>query len=64
MLPVVRFVHRDGRLAASINLDLGVRYAAGGRADYLVKTDRHGVFDERTSRTDLLTLNAGLSCCF
>ena len=64
MLPVVRFVHRDGRPAAAINLDLGARYAFGGRADYLVKTDRHGVFDERTSRTDLLILNAGLSFCF
>lgn len=63
-LPLLRFVQQDGRRVFSIDLDLGVRYAMGGRADYLVETDEYGVFDTRTSRTDLLTLSAGLSFVF
>jgi hypothetical protein len=63
-LPVVRFVQQDGRRVFSIDLDFGVRYAMGGRADYLVETDEYGVFDTRTSRTDLLTLSAGLTFVF
>ena len=63
-LSILRFVHRDGRRAFSIDLDLGVRYAKGGRADYLVESEEQGIFDSRTSRTDLLTLTAGLSFIF
>jgi hypothetical protein len=63
-LPIVRFVQQSGRRVFSIDLDLGVRYSLGGRAEYLVETDEYGVFDKRTSRTDLLTLSAGLSFVF
>lgn len=63
-LPIVRFVQQEGRRVFSIDLDLGIRYALGGRADYLVETDAYGVFDKRTSRTDLLTLSAGLTFVF
>jgi len=63
-LPILRFVQQDGRRMFSIDLDLGVRYAKGGRADYLVKTEEPGVFDSMTSRTDLLTFTAGLAFVF
>ena len=64
MLPIIRFVRRDGGIVASMDLDLGVRYARGGRADYLVESEEPGTYDSRTSRTDLLTLAAGLSFTF
>jgi hypothetical protein len=63
-LPILRFVQQDGRRIFSIDLDLGVRYARGGRADYLVESGEPGIFDTRTSRTDLLALTAGLSFIF
>ncbi len=63
-LPVLRFVTQDGNRFFSIDMDLGIRYALGGRADYLVETGEHGVFDSRTSRTDLLAFSAGLSLVF
>ena len=62
--PILRFIHQDGRRVFSIDLDLGARYAKGGRAYYLVESGGQGVFDSRTSRTDLLTLSAGLSFVF
>ena len=62
--PLVRFVQQDARRVFSIDLDLGVRYTLGGRADYLVETNRTGIFDTRSSRTDLLTLSAGLTFVF
>ena len=62
--PLLRFVRQDGRRAFSIELDLAARYAKGGRAEYLIETDEYGVFDGRRSRTDLLTLSAGLSFIF
>lgn len=62
--PLLRFIRQDGRRAFSIDLDLGARYAKGGRAEYLVESEEYGVFDARTSRTDLLTLSAGLSFIF
>jgi hypothetical protein len=64
MFPLIRFMHRDGRRVGSLDLDLGVRYARGGRADYLVETGLTGVYDTLTSRTDLLTLSAGLTISF
>ncbi|MHB8054974.1 MAG: hypothetical protein ACYDH3_06980 [Candidatus Aminicenantales bacterium] len=64
MLSLVRFVRRDGQTVASIDLDFGARYARGGRADYQVESGEPGVYESRTSRTDLLTLNAGLSFNF
>jgi hypothetical protein len=64
MFPVIRFVRRDGRTAGRLDVDLGVRYTKGGRAEYLVETGMPGVFDTRLSRTDLLTLSAGLSFSF
>ena len=64
MVPIVRFVRRDGRTAGSLDLDFGLRYVKGGRADYWVETGIPGVFDNRTSRTDLLTLLAGLTFSF
>jgi hypothetical protein len=60
LFPIVRFVRRDGSTVASIELDLGARFAKGGRADYLVESPYWGVYDSRRSRTDLLTLSAGL----
>jgi len=60
MLPIIRFVHPDGRTAWSIELDLGARYAKGGRAEYLVESGEPGIYDERASRTDMLTLISGL----
>jgi len=62
--PLFRILRRDRRIAGSIDLDFGVRYAKGGRADYLIESGTSGVFDERSSRTDLLTLSAGLSFSF
>lgn len=62
--PLVRFIHRDGRRIFSIDLDLGVRYAKGSRADYLKETGEPGIFDLRRSHTDLLTLAAGLAFIF
>jgi len=47
-----------------MELDLGIRYAKGGRADYLVESDEPGIYDPRTSRTDMLTLSAGLVFIF
>ncbi len=64
MLPIIRFVHRDGRIAGGLELDLGVRYAWGGRADYLVESGVTGIYDTLTSRTDTLTLSAGLTFAF
>jgi hypothetical protein len=64
MFPVVRFVRRDGRARGRLDLDFGVRYARGGRAEYLVETGIPGVFDMRHSRTDTLTLSAGLTFSF
>ena len=64
MFPVLGFVHRDGRSAGSLALDLGVRYAKGGRADYLIESGIPGVYDAWNSRTDLLTISAGLSLVF
>jgi hypothetical protein len=64
MFPVIRFVRRDGRTAGRIDVDLGVRYTKGGRAEFLVETGIPGVFDTRFSRTDLLTLSAGLAFSF
>jgi len=63
-LPILRFINQEGRRAFSIDLDLGARYAKGGRAYYLVESGGQGIFDSRTSRTDLLTLSAGLSFIF
>lgn len=64
MIPVIRFVQRDGRVVASMDLDFGIRYAKGGRADYLVSTGETAVYDTWNSRTDLLTLSAGLAFNF
>jgi len=64
LFPIVRFVRRDGATFAAIELDLGVRYAKGGRAHYLVENDGWGLYDSRNSRTDLLTLSAGLTFSF
>jgi hypothetical protein len=64
MFPVIRFVRRDGRTAGRLDIDLGVRYTKGGRAEYFVETGTPGVFDTRLSRTDLLTLSAGLAFSF
>jgi hypothetical protein len=50
MLPLVRFVRQDGRTLASIDLDLGVRYARGGQADYRVKGEEPGTYESRRSR--------------
>ena len=63
-LPILRFVAQEGDHFFSIDLDLGARYALGGRADYLVETGEHGTFDSRTSRTDLFTFSAGLAFIF
>ena len=63
-LPIIRFLHPGGRIAWAMELDLGLRYAKGGRADYLVETEKLGAYDFRNSRTDLLTLSAGLSFIF
>jgi hypothetical protein len=64
LVPVVQFFHRGGRRAGLLELDLGIRYAKGGRADYLVASGVTGVYDTRTSRTDVLTLAAGLTFSF
>lgn len=64
LIPIVRFVRPDGATAASIELDFSIRYAKGGRAEYLVQTEFLGVYDSRWSRTDLLTLSAGLAFGF
>lgn len=64
MFPIVRFIHRDGRTAAAIDVDLGVRYRRGGPADYLRKTPEPGIYDPLRSRTDLLALQAGLAVSF
>ncbi len=63
-LPVIRFVHREGRIGAAIDLDLGIRYAKGGRADYLVESGEIAVYDSRASQTDMLTFIAGLTFIF
>ena len=64
MLPVVRFVRQDSRTVASIDLDLSVRYARGGRADFQVESGESGAYELRRSRTDMITLNAGLTFNF
>jgi hypothetical protein len=64
MFPLIGFMHRDGRRVGSLELDLGVRFARGGRADYLVETGLTGIYDTLRSRTDLLTLSAGLMLSF
>ncbi len=64
LFPIIRFVRQDGRSAFALDLDLGARYALGGRADYLVESGEPGVFDSRTSRTNMLTLTAGLAFSF
>jgi hypothetical protein len=64
MFPLIGFMHRDGRRVGSLELDLGVRFARGGRADYLVETGLTGIYDTLRSRTDLLTLSAGLTISF
>lgn len=64
MVPVIRFVRRDGRARGRLDLDFGVRYARGGRAEYLVETARPGAYETRHSRTDVLTLSAGLTFSF
>ncbi len=64
LFPIVRFIGRNGSTLAAIELDLGARYLKGGRADYLVESGAWGIFDSRRSRTDLLTLSAGLTFSF
>jgi len=64
MFPIVKFVHRDGRTAAGLEMDLGVRYSRGGPAEYLRETDEPGIYDFLKSRTDLLVLKAGLTFSF
>ena len=62
--PLLRFINQEGRRVFSIDLDLGARYARGGEAYYLVEAGGEGAFDSRTSRTDMLTLSAGLTFVF
>ncbi len=64
MVPVIRFVRRDGRTRSRLEMDFGVRYARGGRAEYLVDTGIPGVYDTRRSRTDMLSVSAGLTFSF
>ena len=64
LFPIIRFVGQDGRNAFALDLDLGARYARGGTADYLVEGREIGTYDSRTSRTDMLTLFAGLVFSF
>jgi len=64
MMPIIRFVRQDGRTVSTIDLDLGIRYAKGGRADYLVESIDPGIYDSWNSRTDMVTIIAGLSFSF
>jgi len=64
LFPILRFVKPDGRSAFAMDLDFGIRYARGGRADYLIEGREPGIFDSRTSRTDMLTFIAGLAFSF
>ena len=70
MLPLARFVNaRSGSMLTSLDLDLGVRYVKGGRAEYLVEGSlfRRGdslFYDVRESETSLVKLVIGLSVTF
>ncbi len=63
----------DGKLGPDVFIDLQLRYLAGGEADYLKRGSirRSGgnqspsvTFDTQRSRTDLLTIQLGLSAAF
>jgi hypothetical protein len=64
MIPLLRMVRSDRGTRFSMDLEVGARFAKGGRAEYLVESDYPGEYNWRVSRTDLLVLTAGLAFSF
>jgi len=70
MIPLARFVNaRSGELLSSLDLDLGLRFSKGGRAEYLTEGSlvrRPGdlVYDVRESETNLVKIVIGLAVTF
>lgn len=69
MLPLYKIINRQTRRFFSIDLDFGVRYIKGGRADYLVEGAIESwngklIYNISESYTDLFTAYVGLTFCF